>query len=75
MSIKNCDGIEYATPWAVYCNSCGLQFLTQKQYTQQLMRADSLWRCPVCGDDAYWDDECPEINPIEEDEDAQLDMF
>lgn len=48
------------TPWAVYCyngcNGAGLVFLSEAEYTAQMMRPDSLWRCPQCGGEASWSD-------------------
>lgn len=41
----------------VICTRCGPQGLDQQEYTRQMLRPDSLWSCPVCGDDAYWDDD------------------
>ena len=50
------------SPYAVLC-SHGLShvrqrcYLTAEQYDQQMSRPDSTWRCPVCGDEAQWDDQ------------------
>jgi hypothetical protein len=58
---------EYGTPgpYAVICDGefCnGAQgkrrvFLTKEQYDKQMMRPDSTWRCPHCGEEAIWDDD------------------
>lgn len=45
------------TPYAIHCPQCGQQFLTKDQYIDQMMAADSLWKCPRCGQDANWDDD------------------
>ncbi len=45
------------TPYAVLCDDHGQQFLTEEQYDHQMSKPDSLWRCPRCGEDAYWDDD------------------
>lgn len=46
------------TPWAVHCKaSCGPRFLSAAEYDQQLSRPDDRWACPVCGSEAYWDDD------------------
>ena len=59
------------TPYAVYCgghiegHNCGLVFLTGTQYEQQLDHPNALWKCPKCGAEASWDDECQATNPAE----------
>ena len=68
--IKNADGTEYATPFAVICNMCGPRCLTDEQYISQSEWIDAKWFCPVCGGSADWDDFCPETNPAEEPEEA-----
>lgn len=45
------------TPFAVLCDEHGQQFLTDEQYSQQLLRPDSFWACPRCGESAHWDDD------------------
>jgi hypothetical protein len=45
------------TPYAVLCDDHGQQFLTEHQYNLQINRPDARWRCPRCGEDAYWDDD------------------
>lgn len=45
------------TPYAVLCEAHGQQFLTEEQYAHQMSRPDALWRCPRCGESAYWDDD------------------
>lgn len=45
------------TPHAVVCKSCGQQFLTYTYYMYLLSRPDDPWVCPVCGEDAIWDDD------------------
>ena len=45
------------TPYAVLCDDHGQRFLTEAQYDQQMSRPDALWRCPRCGENAYWDDD------------------
>lgn len=48
------------TPWAVYCRE-GCQrgkliYLSEREYEAQMLRPDSLWRCPQCGEEAVWSD-------------------
>jgi hypothetical protein len=51
------------TAWAVYClygpfgRGCGLVYLTEKEYSQQLDNPDARWKCPLCGYEAVWSDE------------------
>jgi hypothetical protein len=44
------------SPYGVICRTCGYQGLTKDQYIAQMSDADSLWRCPICGSIAQWDD-------------------
>jgi hypothetical protein len=44
-------------PYAVKCRNHGLVFLTVKEYTHQLLDADSFWVCPICGAISDWDDD------------------
>ena len=66
------------TPWAVICNGSppefpghGKVFLTEEEYREQMMRPDSTWRCPLCGEYAWWDDDNYEeyINKMENGDD------
>ena len=44
---------------AVFCKSGGgRQILTIKQYNEQMLNANSTWKCPSCGGAADWDDSC-----------------
>jgi ribosomal protein S27AE len=45
------------TPWRVSCPSCGDVCLMTHEYNDQLHRPDVKWACPVCGQEAFWDDE------------------
>lgn len=65
--IANAEGKMYQTPYAVICRRCGLQCLSEENYTLQINRPNSLWVCPRCGDTAHWDDDCPATNPKEDD--------
>jgi len=40
----------------VICENCGKQGLSEVEYHNQMMRPDSTWRCPVCRQEAEWDD-------------------
>lgn len=53
--------------YAVICNTCGVQELSEKEYDAQLSCSDRTWRCPKCRDDARWDDNCLETSGNEED--------
>ena len=44
------------TPWRVDCDMCGPQYLSKEFYLRQLNAPNICWRCPCCGQDAYWDD-------------------
>lgn len=59
------------TPYAVICYGdpdadhagCGLQFLSEEQYGQQLENPDRPWMCPKCDSgQTQWDEECQETN-------------
>jgi len=69
------DNTNDPTPYAVVCfgdpdmdhPGCGLQFLSEEQYSAQLANPDRPWRCPSCGFGAtVWDEECQETNRPEE---------
>ncbi len=64
--MKNADGVDYETPWAVVCDRHGVVCLDETDYDTQLGDPNGRWRCPKCGDVSEWDDECPETNPKEE---------
>lgn len=49
--------VAWRTPYAVLCDDHGQQFLTEVEYSKQLLRPDSLWMCPRCGESAHWDDD------------------
>jgi len=49
------------SPYAVFCNHGILGkpqkcYLTTQEYTYQMNRPNSLWECPLCGREAFWDD-------------------
>lgn len=46
-----------ATPYRVTCRDHGPVFLTEKEYDFQMNRPDRTWCCPICQEDAKWDDE------------------
>ena len=46
-----------ATPWAVICVQHGQVFLTEDEYSLQLLEADLGWFCPLCERAAEFDDE------------------
>lgn len=43
-------------PYAIICAEHGQVFLLNEEYDFQMSRPDSYWRCPLCGEDASWDD-------------------
>lgn len=45
--------VEYAR---VHCKHCGDMPLSQEMYRAEMMRPDSRWSCPQCGQDADFDD-------------------
>jgi uncharacterized C2H2 Zn-finger protein len=58
--VREADGpivSEERTPYMVRCPTHGQVYLTNKGYTQQMMAANSLWKCPHCGLNAYWDND------------------
>jgi hypothetical protein len=47
------------TPYAIRCYRCShgnLVFMCKEFYMDQLMAADSKWVCPICFQEATWDD-------------------
>jgi predicted RNA-binding Zn-ribbon protein involved in translation (DUF1610 family) len=67
--MKNADGVEYETPYAVICEEkCGTVCLSEEEHSRQLGKPDHGWVCPKCGGYATWDDDAPITNPAEEDE-------
>jgi endogenous inhibitor of DNA gyrase (YacG/DUF329 family) len=42
---------------AVHCFNCGDVALTDEEYDEQMCNPDSLWECPLCGEQASWNDE------------------
>lgn len=46
-----------AGPYAVICHKHDKVFLTKKEYIAQMDAPDSLWVCPLCGENANWDDD------------------
>lgn len=44
------------TPYRVWCQEHGDQFLSREDYTWQMSHPDILWKCPVCHSNASWDD-------------------
>jgi hypothetical protein len=61
------------TPYAVLCDDHGQQFLTEKEYDYHMRRLDTLWKCPRCGESAYWDDDEYEANLDEGPDDDEAD--
>lgn len=47
--------------WGVICFEHGKQGLSGMQYDVQMRRPDATWKCPVCGNEANWDDERYEL--------------
>lgn len=45
------------TAWQVICVLHGPVCLTSEEYDSQMMRPNATWHCPVCGQNAQWDDE------------------
>lgn len=53
------------TPYAVDCPgnawghefACGKTYLTSKGYKHQMSFVNVGWKCPICGADAYFDDD------------------
>jgi len=46
----------------VICRSCGRQTISYDNYSAQMDRPDSYWRCPICNDEAEFDDAYYEMN-------------
>lgn len=53
--------------YAVDCPSCGRQSLSEDEYAYQMSKPDSLWKCPNCGGNAWFNDDVYEAN-FQEDE-------
>ena len=45
------------TPYAVDCTNCGLVYMTEEFYSEQMMCPDSKWICPICGRISSWNDD------------------
>ena len=45
------------SPYGIYCEEHGEQGLTKENYTKQMNNPDALWKCPICGMSAWWDDD------------------
>jgi len=45
------------TPYAIHCPKHGKVYLSHHNYNRQMWQMDSLWRCPLCGRVAQWDDD------------------
>jgi hypothetical protein len=60
---KNLEGEEYKTPYAVICDSHGVQRISEMQYQAALMYENIPWKCPICKQIAEWDEACPASNP------------
>jgi hypothetical protein len=45
------------TPWAVICREHRQVFLTDAEYDAQMDNPDAVWKCPLCGHNAEWDDD------------------
>ncbi len=45
------------TNLGVICPVHGQQGLQTKEYNSQMMDADNLWTCPMCGMISQWDDD------------------
>lgn len=45
---------EYAQ---IICIKCGLVFLTEEEYDEQMSKPTSKWTCPNCLQEAYFDDD------------------
>lgn len=45
------------TPWAVLCPMHGKVYLAAREYENQLLACDDLWKCPICGRVSEFDDE------------------
>jgi len=56
---KTSDFKKTVTPWAIICPYDGQVYLNEKEYTDQLKDANSMWKCPICGysDPYIWDDD------------------
>ncbi len=44
------------TPWAIICRIHDQVFLTRGEYERQMDDPNALWKCPICGRSAIWDD-------------------
>jgi len=63
-----CQEIGTPSPFAVQCWHGGRPtkvYLTRAEYGRQLSRPDSMWTCPACGKDAFWDDANYEVHQDE----------
>jgi hypothetical protein len=65
----------YVTPFAVICEGTvtgtpcreGRPLcISEKAYMSQLFMAHVRWKCPMCGGNASWDDNCPHALSMED---------
>lgn len=44
------------TPWRLRCPTHGFVFLTEEQYSAQMLKPNNVWKCPHCFASSSWDD-------------------
>jgi rubrerythrin len=49
--------------YAVVCKKHGPQGMDYKAYMEQLSKAGDVWKCPICGDPAMFDEDRYENPP------------
>lgn len=49
--------------YGVICPDHGEQELSEQEYIAQMMNPNALWKCPLCRQASYWDDDCWETSP------------
>lgn len=48
----------------IICRDHGHQGISDQEYRRQLDRPDDLWKCPICGQAATWDDDRYEVHHL-----------
>ena len=55
-------------PYVVICPEHKHMVMSQEEYMAQMYKPNELWKCPICGQTAYWSDDDYEawcdMNPV-----------
>ncbi len=56
------------SPYGIICRTCGDVPLSPREYDRQMMKPDNLWTCPICDEEAIWNDDRYEKMFLEKEE-------